>query len=91
LLQYVSTGTYYGRIKVSGKVIRQSLKTKVFTIAKLNLADFVKENLSQSGSTGNVPTFADAMKLFVAELQTDPGYKPKTKAYKAFNISQKTK
>lgn len=88
LLQYVSTGTYYGRIKVSGKVIRQSLKTDVFTSAKLKLADFVKENLSQTGASGDAPTFADALKLFLAELEADPGYKPKTKAYKTFNISQ---
>ena len=27
LLQYVSNGNYYGRIKVSGKIIRESLET----------------------------------------------------------------
>jgi hypothetical protein len=29
LLQYVSTGTYYARVKVNGKTFRQSLKTDV--------------------------------------------------------------
>jgi hypothetical protein len=28
LLQYVSNGNYYGRIKVNGKIIRESLNTK---------------------------------------------------------------
>jgi hypothetical protein len=30
LLQYVSNGNYFGRIKVGGKVIRESLKTTVW-------------------------------------------------------------
>ena len=29
LLQYVSNGNYYGRIKVGGKLIRESLRTDV--------------------------------------------------------------
>jgi hypothetical protein len=29
LLQYVSNGNYYGRIKVGGKTIRESLETSV--------------------------------------------------------------
>jgi len=31
LLQYVSNGNYYGRIKVGGKLIRESLGTAVWT------------------------------------------------------------
>ena len=30
LLRYVSNGNYYGRIKVGGKLIRESLKTAVW-------------------------------------------------------------
>jgi hypothetical protein len=41
LLQYVSNGIYYGRIKLNGKLIRESLKTSVWTTAKLKLADFL--------------------------------------------------
>lgn len=39
LLQYVSNGNYYGRIKIGGKVIRQSLETTVWTTAKLKPVD----------------------------------------------------
>ncbi len=42
LLQFVSTGTFYRRMKVEGKLYRESLKTNVFSTAKLKLADFVK-------------------------------------------------
>jgi hypothetical protein len=31
LLQYINTQTYYARIKVSGKLIRQSLNTDVWS------------------------------------------------------------
>jgi hypothetical protein len=34
LLQYASNGNYYGRIKIGGKIIRESLGTKVWTTAK---------------------------------------------------------
>ena len=43
LLQYVSTGAFYGRVKVDGKLYREKLKTDVFSTAKLRLADFVKD------------------------------------------------
>jgi hypothetical protein len=35
LLQYASNGNYYGRIKIGGKTIRESLNTNVRTTAKL--------------------------------------------------------
>ena len=40
LLQYVSSGMYFARTKTHGKLIRQSLKTDVWTTAKLRLVDF---------------------------------------------------
>jgi hypothetical protein len=44
LLQYVSNENYYGRIKMRGKLIRESLQTTVWTTAKLRLTDFLKLN-----------------------------------------------
>jgi hypothetical protein len=40
LNQYVGNDNYYGRIKVGGKLIRESLKTPVRTTAKLQPANF---------------------------------------------------
>src|SRR5215469_15349805 len=37
LLQYVNTGVYFGRVKIEGKIFRESLETDVFTTAKLFL------------------------------------------------------
>ncbi|MEK7686168.1 MAG: hypothetical protein AAB466_12165 [Verrucomicrobiota bacterium] len=42
LLQYVSTGTYYGRIKVKGKIIRQSCHA-VFKTGQFIMGDWRKE------------------------------------------------
>jgi hypothetical protein len=47
LPQYVSNGTYYGRIKANGKVIRESrgsLTTTVWTTAKVRLTDFLNQH-----------------------------------------------
>ena len=33
LLQYVSNGNYYARIKINGKIIRESLKTSIWLVA----------------------------------------------------------
>jgi hypothetical protein len=43
LLQSVSNGRYYARIKVQGKLIRRSLEACVWSGAKLRLVDFLKE------------------------------------------------
>jgi len=44
LIRYVSNGSYFGRVKVDGKLIRRSLDTHVLEVAKLLLSDFVKEH-----------------------------------------------
>jgi hypothetical protein len=40
LVQYVSNGNYYGRIKIDGKLIRESLGNSVWAAAKMHLVDF---------------------------------------------------
>jgi hypothetical protein len=35
LIHYVPSGTYFARIRVKGKLVRQSLKTDVLSVAKL--------------------------------------------------------
>src|SRR6185295_2929812 len=69
LLQYINTQTYYARIKVSGKLIRQSLNTDVWSNARLRLADFIGEK-TRTRTSENVPTFADALELY-REMASD--------------------
>ena len=56
LLQYVSFYNYYGRINVSGKTIRESLNTDVWSNAKLRLHDFAKKH-QQDSTRFEVPGF----------------------------------
>lgn len=87
LLQYVSTGMFYGRVKVSGKPIRKKLGTDVYTTAKLKLLDFLKEQ-TQAPPPPAVPvlTFGEAQRVFEVDLANDPTFSPKTVEYKKFNL-----
>jgi hypothetical protein len=70
LLQYVSNSNYYGRIKVGGKTIRESLTTDVWSIAKLRLHDFVKKH-QQDTARFEAPHFKEAVELFKQELESN--------------------
>jgi len=87
LLQYVSTGTYYARVKVNGKVIRQSLKTDVWSIARARLIDFLKEK-TQAKIPDQIVTFGDALKVYRADLDTDTSIKPQSKEYRQWCIQK---
>src|SRR5262245_5195708 len=56
LIQYVPSGIFFGRIKINGKITRETLKTDVFTTAKLRLGDFLKEQRKKASRpiTGTV-------------------------------------
>jgi hypothetical protein len=81
LLQYVSNGNYYGRIKIGGKIIRESLKTDVWTTAKLRLTDFLKEH-QEARCHLPPPMFTEAVDLFKRDLESDAAIKPQSKGYR---------
>ena len=81
LLQYVSNGNYYGRIKVGGKLIRESLGTSVWTNAKLKLVDFQKKH-NEARHQVVAPLFSEAVELFKTELAADSTMKPRSKGYR---------
>lgn len=81
LLQYVASGAYFGKVKIQGKQIRQSLKTDVFTTAKLKLADFKKEKLKKS-LRPVAGTFGEARALYEADLVADHTLKDGSKLYR---------
>jgi len=56
LLRNGQSGTYYARVKVNGKQKWKSLKTSLFSVAKLRLADFEAQVRSKSAvATGDAP------------------------------------
>ena len=87
LLQYVSNGNYYGRIRVSSKLIRVSLKTTVWTTAKLRLTDLQKEERENSSKL-KAPKFSEAVVLFKRELEHDTTLKPQSKKYRLWCLGK---
>ena len=87
LIRYIPSATYFARVRVGGKLIRKSLHTDILSVAKLRLADFVKEEReaaasNDSGSRG-IMTFGDCAKLFLAQTEASTLLKPKSKKYRA--------
>lgn len=84
---------FYGRVKVSGKVIRKKLDTDVYTTAKLRLLDFLKDQKTakvlEPTKTDPVvppPSFQEARALYESEMIINPAFAAKTIAYKKFNL-----
>lgn len=51
LVRYKSSGVYFARLRVRGKLFRQSLKTNVLSVAKLRLADLSKDKQEEMGDS----------------------------------------
>jgi hypothetical protein len=87
LLQYVSNSNYYGRIKVGGKTIRESLSADVWSIAKLRLHDFVKKHQHDTARF-EAPHFKEAVELFKQELESNSALKPQSKRYRLWCLQK---
>lgn len=81
LLQYVASGSYFGKLKVNGKQIRRSLGTDVFTTAKLRLGDFAKEQ-RRKAARPVAGTFAEARALYEAAIDADHTLRDGSKLYR---------
>ena len=81
LVQYVSTGTYFGRVKIDGKTFREGLGTDVYTTAKLLLGDFIKKKRRRTAHPVS-GTFAAARELYEADLAADHTLKESAKLYR---------
>jgi len=83
LLQYVSTGLYFARVKVNGKLIRRGLDTNVFSTAKLRLADFIKKQHEPKPEIG---TFGAALKSYLRALHSTHDISGDTKRYRRYCV-----
>lgn len=72
LFRYRPSGTYFARLKVGGKPIRQSLETSVFSVAKQRLPDKLRDYRSRHES---VKAFADG-KMTVGDAAEVPSQGP---------------
>ena len=86
LIRYVPSGTYFARLRVSGKLIVRSLKTRTLTVAKLKLADLEKELRSQAESgvkltEGAVP-FDELLAEYRERLKRNHTIKQRSRDYR---------
>jgi integrase len=85
LIRYVPSGTYYARLRVLGKLIRKSLKTKKISVAKLRLSDLERTERQnaehQIAATDGRQTFGQASETYKERLKGDASLKPRTKEY----------
>ena len=78
---------YYARVRANGKLIRESLNTKVWSDAKLKLADFTKEQ-QENRNKADPPKFSEAVEMFKRELEGDTGIKPQSKRYRLWCLGK---
>jgi integrase len=88
LLQYVSTRTFYGRVKVDGKLYRESLETDVYSTAKLKLSDFVKAKMRKRRQVGTPVVFAEARALYEQDLENEYALSDSSKRYRRYCIQK---
>ena len=85
LVRYVPSGMYFARLKVAGKLIRQSLKTDRITVAKSRLADLEGRERKTAQNRQEIAkgkmTFGDALTIYRERIKGDAGLKPRTKSY----------
>ena len=83
LIRYVSSGTYYARLRVKGKLIRRSLKTDTITVAKLRLADLERTERGaadrQKASSQGKTTFGQALTIYREQSEASHLLKPTSK------------
>jgi integrase len=91
LVRYKSSGIYFARFRVRGKLIRRGLKTSQISVAKLRLADLEKQERQraehQSAVADGTMTFADALAIYKQRLAGDGSLKPRSKVYREERIA----
>ncbi|MEQ2007477.1 MAG: site-specific integrase [Limisphaerales bacterium] len=90
LVRYEPSGIYFARVRVGGKLIRQSLKTDVLSVAHLRLGDLVKaerEHLEARTEAGRGKlTFDQAVEIYRKQVVDHPKLKPSAKLYRQKSI-----
>jgi hypothetical protein len=82
LIRYRPSGTYFGRVRVNGKLIRRSLETHVLSVAKVKLSDFLQDYRRLAINKGQSVKGEVIIELFSKEIEDDANNQPRTKLYK---------
>ena len=80
LIRYLPKGTFYAYFKVGGKPFRKSLRTHVYSVAKLRLRDEIAEEHEQVEASANHATgkltVVDVVEQYRARIESEPRLKP---------------
>jgi integrase len=91
LVRYESSGIFFARFRVRGKLIRRSLKTSRISVAKLRLGDLEKQERQraehQTAVADGTMAFADALAIYKQRLAGDGSLKPRSKVYREDRIA----
>ena len=71
LIRYKPSGTYFGRVRVNGKLIRRSLETHVLTVAKLKLSDFLQDHRRLAIDKGQSVKGEVIIEMLKTEIEDD--------------------
>jgi integrase len=86
LIRYKPSGIYFARVRIRGKLFRQTLKTDVMRVAKLRLSDFIKERQEEMGDDSAARSgkmmMADAVAIFRQRLDGQQDIKEGSKVYR---------
>jgi hypothetical protein len=90
LLRYRPSGTYFARFKVGGKLIRRTLDTAVFSVAKQRLPDKMRDYRSRNESVkafaNGKMTVGDAAEVYLGKVKGNISLKPRSKDYREMMI-----
>jgi hypothetical protein len=82
LVRCKSSGIYFARFRVRGKLIRRALNTSQISVAKLRVADLEKEERQraehQTAVAEGAMTFADALAIYKQRLAGAGSLKPRS-------------
>ena len=73
---------------MDGKPYRESLETKVFSVAKLKPVDFLKEKTRKRRQVGASITFTEARTLYEQDLENDHALSENSKRYRRYCIQK---
>src|SRR5437762_6446998 len=91
LIRYLPKGTFYAYFKVGGKPFRKSLRTHVYSVAKLRLSDEIAEQrelaeASTNQSVGKL-TLADVVQQYRKRIESEPRLKPASRRYRLMTVN----
>src|SRR5436190_4075108 len=90
LIRYLPKGTFYAYFKVGGKPFRKSLRTHVYSVAKLRLRDEIaKQHELTEGSANHATgklTFVDVVEQYRALIESEPRLKPASRHYRLMTV-----